>query len=85
MVELGEDDRVRLLGLRRRVGVDEEVLVVARDGDVPAGELLREVGAERAEAILEKLREPLPRVLVLELDPHSPVLGHGRSIVIGLC
>ena len=59
VIELGEDDGVRVLGLRGRVGVDEEVLVVARDGDVPAVELLREVGAERAEPVLEELGELL--------------------------
>jgi hypothetical protein len=44
-------------------------------------ELLCQVGAERAEPILEEPRELLPRPFVGELDPHSPVVGHARSIV----
>ena len=48
---------------------------------MPALELLREVGAERAQPVLEEPRELLPRVLVGELDSHSPVVGHSRRIV----
>ena len=48
---------------------------------MPALQLLREVGAERAEPVLEEPRELLPLVLVGELDSHSPVVGHPGRIV----
>ena len=81
MLELGEDHRMGVLRLRRRVGVDEEVLVVAGDGDVATLERLREVGAERAQPVLEELGEAPALVLVGELHSHSPVVGHTRRIV----
>ena len=81
MLELGEDHGVRVLRLRGRVGVDEKVLVVAGDREVPAFERLGQVGAERAQPVLEELGELSPSVLVGELYPHSPVVGHTRRIV----
>ena len=81
VIELGEDDGVRVLRLRGRVGVDEQVLVVAGDGEMPAFERLSEVGAERAQPVLEKLGERPASALVLELHSHSPVVGHPERIV----
>ena len=52
---------MRALGLGRGVRVDEQVLVVAGDRKMLALQLLCEVGALRAQAVLEQPRELLAR------------------------
>src|SRR5207253_495570 len=75
--QLGLDDPPRLLGLRRRGGVDEELVPVARDREAPAlelpGEALRLFAAEvEAEATEQRLHI----VLFGQLDSDAPVVAH---------
>ncbi len=83
VLELGEDHGVGVLGLLRGVRVDEEVHIVARNRNVPALEALSEIGAERAQPILEESGELPSRIVVSEFDPHSPVVSHRESIEAG--
>src|SRR5207302_178971 len=75
--QLGLDDPPRLLGLRRRGGVDEELVPVARDREAPAlelpGEALRLFAAEvEAEATEQRLHI----ALLGQLDSDAPVVAH---------
>src|SRR5262249_24102235 len=73
--QLRLDERARSLGLGPRACVDEDRLVVARDGEAPTFELLGKLAGLRAEVEPETLEQALG-MLFLDIDPDAPVVSH---------
>src|SRR6478672_1117421 len=75
LAQLGLDDLPRPVGLGPRARVDEQRLVVARNGEPASLEILRQLAGLGAEVEAQPFEQPVG-MRVLEVDPDAPVVVH---------